>query len=88
VKKIFSVLPVLLFQSCCLLAQHIDKIEGLSLESPPFELKTGDFENLNSVNANWVAVIHMDLVHQIIHRYHSIASDSGGEKGLMEQQRW
>lgn len=34
-----------------------DKIGGVSLESPPNELQTRDFEPISQINANWVAVI-------------------------------
>ena len=57
-KKFFLVIFVLLAQTFYLPAQvEFEKMKGVSLESPPFELTAKDFERINSSNANWVAVI-------------------------------
>jgi hypothetical protein len=58
VKKFFPVL-ILAFVYCSDLQAQGDtaKIEGVSLESPPFELSLNDLDDLSTTNANWLAVI-------------------------------
>jgi len=58
VKNVFPVFLFCLLWSSGISGQRIfEKVKGVSLESPPFELAIDDYETLASTNANWVAVI-------------------------------
>jgi hypothetical protein len=57
VKKLLPLLIVALWSNCLNGQGVLEKIEGVSLESPPFELSAQDFNDLLSTNANWLAVI-------------------------------